>query len=233
MSKSFEECYKTELLNELPDLWSRIEAGINAENVQQRSEIPLAAKEETAKEVKAEKKEAVIRSYPKKKNRFWNYAIPVMAACVLGVIVLPVGFLVLGGGDMSMEMPAMESAQADCDMADKEYAPEENRQDIVGEAAEEYVYAYDADMNNEASSSIKELLIEVVYAKEDMVTFRILDENAQEIAEEYGLMQEAESYMCLCETMEEVALQEQKRYYAYLREDGDEIYLGVLMEYSE
>ena len=228
MSKSFEECYKTELLNELPDLWSRIEAGIKADYVQQQPEIPLEAKEETVKEVKEEKTEVVIRSNPKKKNNFWNYAIPVMAACVIGIIVLPVGFRMLVGGDMSTGMPAMESAQADCAVADKEYAPEQNWQDTVGEAAAEY-----AEMNDEVSLAIKEILIEVVSVEEDMVTFRILDENAQEIAEEYGLMQEAESYVCPCETMEEVALQEQKRYFAYLREYREKIYLGVLMEYSE
>ncbi|MBR4966413.1 MAG: hypothetical protein IKY53_07950 [Lachnospiraceae bacterium] len=232
MSKSFEECYKTELLNELPDLWSRIEAGIKADNAEKKPAETMAFKEESQEEKKIEVK----AKSKKKKTKFFVYAVPVMAACILGIIVLPIGFSLLGGDRTSVGSPAaMEGYQSAADdymmedAADAECAQEEPMQNAAQSVKGEY-----AEGGIQADAlPIAEILIEVVNVEEDKVTFRIIDANAELIAEQYALTAEDGNYICTCETMGEVEVEMNLQYYAYLREVREEIYLGILMEYNE
>lgn len=88
MNKSFEEAYKEEILSDLPDLWSRIEAAL--------PEIDTINKEDTNKEVKQEVKEEVKENKKVKKFRVSPvvWALIPMAAIAF-IVVIP---LAIGGG---------------------------------------------------------------------------------------------------------------------------------------
>ena len=240
MSKSFEECYKTELLNELPDLWSRIEQGIKAGNTEKTLTETTVGQTEEIKEQKVENVAAKSVSGRKKKNVFLMYAIPVMAACVLGVIILPVGQIFLSS-DKSASIGAAAAdmyESADGMGAMEDCAPESVKQNRVeGIDAEEMVaeeaVTEDIAVMGEAALPIAEITIEVVAVEEDRVTFCILDENAEQLAKQYRLTQENGNYVCVCETPEDAVIQPNVRYEAYLREEGDEIFLGILTEKNE
>ena len=98
MSKNFEGEYKEYLNAQAPDLWDRIEAGIDAvATAPQENVVPISASES-----KASKK--------KRRIRYQNYRMLVsVAACLFAlVLVVPVYFLTRNAGkDAAAEAPMM------------------------------------------------------------------------------------------------------------------------------
>lgn len=233
MSKSFEECYKTELLNELPDLWSRIEAGIKTGDKEVLPEESVTkAESEIIKEVPV----SAAGNAQKSSTRWMVYVLPVMAACLLGVILLPIGMSLLVGNKSMDSAPA---EMAGCDSAADEYVANDAT-DSNESYAPESVIQNDADaiasgerLEDAVSLPEREIIIEVVKVQDTFVTFYILDDYASEIAKEYELSEEDGMYLCECESTEGFSLMSGERYIACLSVDSGESVLKILEEYSE
>jgi hypothetical protein len=87
MSKDFAKEYKDAVVNDLPDLWDRIEAALPEDvNAQDDATTPVAPIE-FKKEEKPKKK---------KKKLVWLYAV-IPAAAIILVVLIPVGALLTAG----------------------------------------------------------------------------------------------------------------------------------------
>ena len=122
----FENEYRQLMQNETPDLWSRIEAGIDAK-------IAAGAEVQSLTETKT-----ILETDKKKKQFSWKkYSLP-LVACIAALLFVPLmltGFLRMAGG--GRKWAETENAAADC------AAPEEMISTTSDEAempAEEYLY---------------------------------------------------------------------------------------------
>ncbi len=103
MSKSFEENYRAEMMKEIPDLWDRIEAGI-----EQTTATPVLVAEQPMQQ-----KNGNVR----KSNKWMKIlaiASPALAACLFGMVMIPAALVLLASGiGKHSEMSATDSvAQA-------------------------------------------------------------------------------------------------------------------------
>lgn len=159
MSKDFAKEYKDAVVNDLPNLWDRIEAALPADVNATSENEPIEFKKPE------ENKEAVVNSAekPKKKKKklVWLY-VSLPAAAVLLMVIVPLGALLAAGvfgltsktASNSAPMAASSSnsykATADVD-ASLEAAPEAVYEDAQEEA--DYGINVDQDTQQFASGS--------------------------------------------------------------------------------
>ncbi len=136
MSKNFEEEYKEYLNAQAPDLWDRIEAGVDAMvGADAEKVVPISA----AKSNKAKKKRRI---------RYQNYRMLVsVAACLFALVLIVPVYLLMGPSGKSSDNAASEApvqltdatiqnievASEDCDDAIEESAPMEDAMEDVAE----------------------------------------------------------------------------------------------------
>lgn len=229
MSKSFEECYKEELLQELPDLWSRIEAGIEAGKTKETKTVKEAGLAGGAQEIKRKPK----------KNRVWIYLTPALAACVVGVIAIPALYFnaAMKASDSApteatSDFAGFESMEITNEAADSEYLGNYN----ITADAETDKYAMDENVTQTAGDGLDAsgFLVEIVGLSAEGVTFRILEENISAIVSEYGLQEvETELFAGVCETESAVQPKAGMRYYVSFVSDGEKTYINLIKEYQE
>lgn len=102
MNKSFEENYRAEMMKDIPDLWGRIEAGIE----QTTTEPVPAAKQSVQKQQK--------NGNVRKSNKWIKIlaiASPALAACMFGLVMIPAVFVfMVSGTGKGSAMSATDSA---------------------------------------------------------------------------------------------------------------------------
>ena len=102
MNKSFEENYRAEMMKDIPDLWGRIEAGIE----QTTTEPVPAAKQSVQKQQK--------NGNVRKSNKWIKIlaiASPALAACMFGLVMIPAVFVfMVSGAGKGSAMSATDSA---------------------------------------------------------------------------------------------------------------------------
>ncbi len=198
MSKNFEGEYKEYLNAQAPDLWDRIEAGVDAlGSAGQEKVTPI-----TAGKAKKEKK--------KRRIRYQNYRMLVsVAACLFALIlVVPVYFLTRNAGkDASSEAPMMadgaienvEITNEESAVVTEEAAPAEEAAEPAAEAETEIEVTEDA-------------LGELAQANESVVEEQLPDDAPQILDGEDGSTvalpqaQETDSLLETLTTGEEEAL---------------------------
>lgn len=165
MSKNFEQEYKALAENDLPDLWDRIEAGLNSKTITSKSN---EAKESIG-EAEAEKIQEVITG--KKSQADHNRAIfyfskykTVVAAAICVIVILP-AFLVLGKINTSKSYSTTEAADEALDAA----APMTEAADTaaIAETAEEAAYAEEAPEEGMAADEAYDDSMSDMMASED------------------------------------------------------------------
>ena len=166
MNKDLSKEYKEAVMNDLPNLWGRIEAAIDAEESAKTNgnETPISnvinfSKEEnntvsTANKyaVNAYDNEPVKAQTKKKKFRIpaWVF-VAVPSAAILLLLIIPAGFLMMSGGmgsksystatmDMATATTTTNSVESATDGAFYDYAPAMD-EPAIAEEAEEYVYS--------------------------------------------------------------------------------------------
>lgn len=163
MNKDLSKEYKEAVMNDLPDLWGRIEAAIDEEeskngNETSSSNVINFVKEEdktnTANKyaVNAFDNEPVKAQTQKKKFRIpaWVF-VAVPSAAILLLLIIPAGFLMMSGGmgnksystatmDMATATTTTNSVESATDGAFYDYAPAMD-EPAIAEEAEEYVYS--------------------------------------------------------------------------------------------
>lgn len=163
MNKDLSKEYKEAVMNDLPDLWGRIEAAIDEEESKKGNETPSSnvinfVKEEdktnTANKyaVNAFANEPVKAQTKKKKFRIpaWVF-VAVPSAAILLLLIIPAGFLMMSGGmggksfstvtmDMATATTTTNSVESATDGAFYDYAPAMD-EPAIAEEAEEYVYS--------------------------------------------------------------------------------------------
>ncbi len=124
MSRNFEEEYKEYLNAQAPDLWGRIEAGIDA-----LPQPDLEEKEKVVPISAGQKK----RAKKKKQIRYQHYrAIVSAAACLLALLVIvPVYLLVKPAGNDNAAKSAEPITLADATIINTEESVEESAQESV------------------------------------------------------------------------------------------------------
>ncbi len=133
MSKNFEGEYKEYLNAQAPDLWDRIEAGIDAGGARQENVVPISAAK--AKESKK-----------KRRNRYQKYRMLVSAAACLLALVLMVPVYLLtkdAGKDAASEAPMMvaDGAIENVEIINEESSVVTNESAPAKEAADDAVEA--------------------------------------------------------------------------------------------
>lgn len=167
MNKDLSKEYKEAVMNDLPDLWGRIEAAIDAEESAKtnENETPVSNVINFSKEennaVSTANKYAVnaydnepVKGQEQKKKKFripaWVF-VAVPSAAILLLLIIPAGFLMMSGGmggksfstatmDMATATATTNSVESATDGAFYDYAPAMDEPAIVREA-EEYVYS--------------------------------------------------------------------------------------------
>lgn len=119
MNKNFEEEYKNEILSDLPDLWSRIEASLpDIQTIQTTDEAETNNEEiekdvvdnNTNTEAKTDNKTVVKKK--KKKSLMWIY--PVITAVAAIAVVIPLALaLVLGGARMMIDSKSLAPSSSE------------------------------------------------------------------------------------------------------------------------
>lgn len=143
MNKNFEEAYKAEVQQNIPDLWNRIESGLPEKKV--IPEVPVAAVEsKPVQEVKEVQTNLNHRSNKKKKNPYaWMKWASLVAAAMLVIILIPT---LLGIGALFL----MSDKSLSTDMAMNESTAEQMA--TTDSMAEEEVKLESADMESTAET---------------------------------------------------------------------------------
>ncbi len=202
MSKSFEENYRAEMMKEIPDLWDRIEAGI-----EQTTAEPVPAEKQP---VQKQQKSGNVR----KSNKWMKIlaiASPALAACLFGLVMIPAAlvFMVSGIGKdsaMSASDSATQAAGGEAMYEDAEAAYESAEMtDETGGTENRYVaegnFSYkeetmagapaeDAAVQSESETEVSDLFGEVVQAEiiavtGEEVTVRLEDSLAEQLMLRY------------------------------------------------
>ncbi|MBP5529011.1 MAG: hypothetical protein J6X80_03075 [Lachnospiraceae bacterium] len=168
MNKDLSKEYKEAVMNDLPDLWGRIEAAIDAEesaktngNETPASNVINFSKPENNTAVTANKyavnayDNEPVKGQEQKKKKFripaWVFvAIP--SAAILLVVMIPVGLLMMSGGmgnksattammDMAAPASVTTASESATDAAASYDASPAMEEPAIMEEAEEYVYS--------------------------------------------------------------------------------------------
>lgn len=144
MSKDFEQAYKELAQNEIPDLWDRIEAGIESRStptdgrvsdMQDELKAPFSLQEDPEESRLHELDENVIR---KKKGLFYYRRYAGMAAAVIcAAIIIPAVAVIhhYTGLTLSKNMSGSGQMTEEIDMAAEEAAEEESMADTTADTA--------------------------------------------------------------------------------------------------
>lgn len=171
MSRDFEQEFRQLKLNEVPDLWDRIEAGLS-----ERQTLPSASKDMTA----------AIKQYRSSGKSAWRRWGTLAAACICVAIILPALSIVIGslGGKktncsdnaMSSGSPAADETNMTHVSETAEAAAEETEGYDTVAAAEEYDVAGTAGNEGMAAASNGYAYTQDSYAKTDSMD-TILDDS--------------------------------------------------------
>lgn len=195
MSKPLEESYKAELLQDIPDLWNRIEAGIEATATTQISDEITNNKEVSKK-----------TSTTKNWRIFIAVASPALAACLLLVVIVPVAFSQFGAKDsapmavngMEMAAPMEEDIAYESETTVRGEASDAMM--VQGDMAEEEVQEdaqEDAAMPDFSNSLARTFVAEVVSVDGNMVRLRLEPAECQDLMNEFGIVLTEENlYEC-------------------------------------
>lgn len=170
MNRNFEEAYKAEVQQNIPDLWNRIESGLPEKKV--IPEVPVAAVEsKPVQEVKEVPTNLNHRSNKKKKNSYaWMKWASLAAAAMLVIILIPT---LLGIGALFL----MSDKSLSTDMAMNESTAEQMA--TTDGVAEEEVKMESADMENMAETpAMNQNNAEDGYAEEEMAEESIMGAEA-------------------------------------------------------
>lgn len=160
MNKNFEEAYKAEVQQNIPDLWNRIESGLPEKKV--ISEVPVAAVEsKPVQEVKEVQTNLNHKSNKKKNPYAWMKWASLAAAAMLVIILIPT---LLGIGALFL----VSDKSSSTDMAMNEGAAEQMV--TTDSVAEEEVKLESADMENTAETpAMNQNIAEDGYAEESIM----------------------------------------------------------------
>ena len=160
MNKNFEEAYKAEVQQNIPDLWNRIESGLPEKKV--IPEVPVAAVEsKPVQEVKEVQTNLNHKSNKKKNPYAWMKWASLAAAAMLVIILIPT---LLGIGALFL----VSDKSSSTDMAMNEGAAEQMV--TTDSVAEEEVKLESADMENTAETpAMNQNIAEDGYAEESIM----------------------------------------------------------------
>lgn len=189
MSKNFEDAYKAEVQQNIPDLWNRIESSLP-------EKTPVVAAETMAPEVEAEttvpadKRQNAKSNKKTKKNPYaWIKWASLAAAGLLLVVLMPA---VLGIGIFSL----IAGSKSSSDMAANESCAEEPQ--YAADAEENIMYDSDGmeggfTMDSVTEESVREEMAEEVATPESGVQSAPESEGKESVAEQEVGAQESVS----------------------------------------
>lgn len=166
MNRNFEEAYKAEVQQNIPDLWNRIESGLPEKKV--IPEVPVAAVEsKPVQEVKEVPTNLNHRSNKKKKNPYaWMKWASLAAAAMLVIMILPTVAGIIFWWSFAISEGIRDSAETE-QMA------------TTDGVAEEEVKMESADMENMAETpAMNQNNAEDGYAEEEMAEESIMGAEA-------------------------------------------------------
>ena len=169
MNRNFEEAYKAEVQQNIPELWNRIESGLPEKKV--IPEVPVAAVEsKPVQEVKEVQTNLNHKSKKKKNPYAWMKWASLAAAAMLVIILIPT---LLGIGALFL----MSDKSSSADMAMNESVAEQMA--TTDGVAEEEVKMESADMENMAETpAMNQNIAEDGYAEDERAEESIMGAEA-------------------------------------------------------